>query len=57
MVEAVVGIEIHIIRLIGKSKLSQNKEARDIRAAGQALKAQGNDVVGNAMLTLPAAKE
>jgi transcriptional regulator len=40
MVKAVVGIEIHITRLIGKSKLSQNKEAGDIRSAGQALKAQ-----------------
>ena len=57
MVKAIVGFEIHITRLIGKSKLSQNKEARDIRAAGQALKAQGNDVVSDAMLTLPAAKE
>jgi len=57
MDKAVVGIEIHITRLIGKSKLGQNKEARDIRGAGQALKAQGNDVIGNAMLGLPAAME
>ena len=57
MVKAVVGIEIHITRLIGKLKLSQNKGARDIRGASQALKAQGNDVIGNAMLTFPAAKE
>jgi transcriptional regulator len=52
MVKAVVGIEIHITRLIGKSKLSQNKEAGDIRSAGQALKAQGHEVIGDAMLTL-----
>ena len=57
MVKAVVGIEIHITRLIGKSKLSQNKEVRDILGAGQALKARGNDVIGTAMLNLPAAKE
>ena len=57
MVKAVVGIEVHITRLIGKSKLSQNKEARDIRGAGEALKAQGNDVIGNAMLSLTAAKK
>jgi len=57
MMSAIVSIEIHITRLIGKSKLSQNREARDIRGAGQALKAQGNDVIGNAMLTFPAAKE
>jgi transcriptional regulator len=56
MVKAVVGVEIHITRLIGKSKLSQNKEARDIRGASQALKAKGNDVIGDAMLTFPAAK-
>ena len=53
MVKAVVGIEIHITWLIGKSKLSQNKEARDIRGAGQALKALGNDLIGDAMLTFP----
>ena len=57
MVKAIVGIEIHITRLIGKSKLSQSREARDIRGAGQALKAQGNHVIGNATLTFPAAKE
>ncbi len=57
MVKAVVGLEIHITRLIGKTKLGQNKEARDIQGAGQALKARGDDVIGNAMLSLPAAKE
>jgi transcriptional regulator len=57
MVKAVVGIEVHITRLIGKSKLSQNKEPRDIRGAGHALKAQGNHVIGDSMLTIPAAKE
>ena len=57
MVKAVVGIEIHITLLIGKSKLGQNTEARDIRGVGQALKAQGNDVIGNAILGLPAAME
>ena len=57
MVKAVVAIEIHITRLIGKSKLGQNKETRDIRGAGEALKAQGNDVIGNAMLGLSAAQK
>jgi transcriptional regulator len=57
MVKAVVGIEIHITKLIGESKLSQNKEPRDIQGAGQALKAQGNHVIADAMLTIPAAKE
>src|SRR3546814_20185759 len=31
MLKAIVGIEIEITRLVGKSKLSQNKEVRDIR--------------------------
>ena len=57
MAKAVVAIEIHITRLIGKSKLGQNKETRDIRGAGEALKAQGNDVIGNAMLGLSAAQK
>ena len=57
MVKAVVGLEIHITRLIGKSKLGQNKEARDIQGGGEALKARGDDAIGNAMLSLPAAQE
>jgi transcriptional regulator len=50
MLEAIVGLEIEIIRLTGKSKLSQNKEIRDQRGAGEALEAQGDHVIGNAML-------
>lgn len=50
MVKAIVGFEIQITRLIGKFKLSQNKEARDIRSAAQALKAQGHDGIADAML-------
>ncbi len=50
MVKAVVGIEIEITRLVGKAKLGQNKEARDIRGAGEALQAQGQAVLGDAML-------
>lgn len=50
MLKAIVGMEIEITRLVGKSKLSQNKEARDIRAAGEALKAQTDQVIGDAML-------
>ena len=49
-------VEIEITRLEGKLKLSQNKEARDIRGAGEALKANGEDVVGDAMLAALAAK-
>lgn len=50
MLGAIVGLEIEITRLVGKSKLSQNKEARDIRSAANALKDQGDHVIGDAML-------
>jgi len=46
----IVGLEIDITRLVGKAKLGQNKEARDIRGAAEALKAQGLDEIGEAML-------
>jgi transcriptional regulator len=50
MLKAIVGMEIEITRLVGKSKLSQNKEARDIRGAAEMLKAQDDHVIGDAML-------
>lgn len=56
MLKAIVGLEIEITRLVGKSKLSQNKEVRDIRSAGEALKAQGDHVIGDAMLACAAEK-
>jgi transcriptional regulator len=56
MLKAIVGIEIEITRLVGKSKLSQNKEVRDIRNAGEMLKAQGDHVIGDAMLACGNAK-
>lgn len=57
MLKAIVGLEIEITRLLGKSKLSQNKEVRDIRAAGEALKSNGDHMIGDAMLLAAAAKE
>jgi len=56
MLKAIVGLEIEITRLVGKSKLSQNKEVRDIRSAGETLKAQGDRVIGDAMLACADAK-
>jgi transcriptional regulator len=56
MLKAIVGLEIEITRLVGKSKLSQNKEVRDIRSAGEILKAQGKLVIGDAMLACAKAK-
>lgn len=56
MLKAIVGLEIEIIRLVGKAKLSQNKEVRDIRSAGEALSAQGDKVLGEAMIAAAAIK-
>lgn len=57
MVKAVVGIEIRITRLVGKAKLSQNKEVRDMRSAGEKLVAKGEGMLGGAMLAAAEAKE
>lgn len=56
MLKAIVGIEIEITRLIGKTKLSQNKEARDVEAASAALISQGNHFIGSAMQAVAADK-
>lgn len=56
MLKAIVGIEIRITRLVGKSKLSQNREVRDIVGAGTALAAQGAHPIGDAMLAVAAQK-
>ena len=48
--KAIVGIEVEIRRLEGKFKLSQNRERQDRWAAGEALKRQGDNVLGQAML-------
>lgn len=50
MLKAIVGVEIEITRLVGKSKLSQNKDVGDIRNAAETLKAQGDRLLGDAML-------
>lgn len=57
MLKGIVGLEIEITRLAGKSKLSQNKEVRDIQHAGEALKAHGEHVIGDAMLARAKAKQ
>jgi transcriptional regulator len=56
MLKAIVGIEIDITRLVGKSKLSQNKDARDLRGAGEMLKIHGDHLIGAAMLAHADAK-
>jgi transcriptional regulator len=50
MVKAVVALEIEITRLVGKAKLSQNKELRDMRGAAENLKLRGEDELARAML-------
>jgi transcriptional regulator len=55
MLKSIVGVQIDITRLTGKSKLSQNKDARDIEGAGEALKARENRI-GDAMLERMAQK-
>uniref|UniRef100_E1T8H8 FMN-binding negative transcriptional regulator n=1 Tax=Burkholderia sp. (strain CCGE1003) TaxID=640512 RepID=E1T8H8_BURSG len=56
MLKAIVGVEIVITRLIGKRKLGQNKDARDIRGAGEALRARENPI-GDQMLACAAQKQ
>ena len=50
MIASIVGLEIEITRLIGKFKLGQNKEKRDVLGAADALKAQGHNAIADAML-------
>ena len=49
MLKAIVGIEIDITRLVGKFKLSQNREARDREGAAEALIGHGHVELGRAM--------
>ena len=52
-VQAVVGIEIEIERLVGKFKLGQNKEAADRLGAANALQERGQTALAGAMLSPP----
>jgi transcriptional regulator len=54
---SIVGIKIEVTRLVGKSKLSQNKEVRDIRTAGETLRQKGEKVIANAMLSVADEKD
>lgn len=56
MVKNIVGIEIAVTRLVGKLKLSQNREARDILEAGATLKSLGKDLIADSMLAVGAKK-
>jgi len=47
-----VGIEIEVARIVGKSKLSQNREERDRLGAADELRKRGKHDTSTAMLTL-----
>jgi transcriptional regulator len=49
MLRAIVGIEIAVTSLVGKAKLSQNREARDREGAAEALAARGQAELAAAM--------
>ncbi len=49
MLAAIVGIEIGIDRIVGKWKLSQNREERDRVGAAEALEARGEHAMADAM--------
>ena len=49
MLASIVGLEIGITRLVGKFKLGQNRETRDVLGAAGALRAQGHHAAADAM--------
>jgi len=49
MLQAIVGVEIEVVRLEGKRKLSQNREARDVDGAVRALQERGQVPLSDAM--------
>ena len=53
MLRAVVGIEITIAAIEGKSKLSQNREPRDVQGAADALRGRGQADLAQAMQAPP----
>ena len=50
MISKVVGIEIEITKMVGKWKLSQNKEERDRVGAAEELRKRGEQVIWEAMV-------
>jgi transcriptional regulator len=49
MITKIVGVEIEVTRLVGKRKLSQNKDERDRSTAAQALAQRNNHEMAEAM--------
>lgn len=50
MLKAIVGIQVDVTRIVGKYKLGQNKDRRDLESAGRAVLAGGGVKIGEAML-------
>ncbi len=50
MLTAIVGIEIEITRMVGKWKVSQNREERDCAGAAEELRRRGETALADAML-------
>jgi len=57
LLKSIVGVQVEITRLIGKRKVGQNRETRDIQGAGEALRARGQLEIGDAMLAEAARKQ
>jgi transcriptional regulator len=55
MLRNIVGIEIAVTALEGKAKLSQNREARDLAGAADALEARGHGALADRMRPPPVA--
>jgi transcriptional regulator len=56
MLTAIVGIEIEITKMIGKWKLSQNKDERDRINAAEELRKRGEWAISGAMLNTVSGK-
>lgn len=50
LLKLIVGIEVEITRIVGKSKLSQNREERDRAGAAEELARRGEQTISAAML-------
>lgn len=56
MLSAIVGLEIEIVKIVGKSKLGQNRESRDRLGAADALRERGEAGLATAMANAAIAK-
>ncbi len=48
--KAIVGIDVEVTRLVGKAKLGQNRDLRDVHGAAAGLRLQGPNAIADAML-------